>query len=36
MEVVTKIGVCATSTRAGHSDVPTDDIVIERAELLEP
>ena len=35
MDVVTKIEECATSVRAGHRDVPTDDIVIESAELLE-
>lgn len=35
MDVVTKIGGCATSVRAGHRDVPTDDIVIDRAELIE-
>ena len=36
MDVVKKIGECATTVRAGHGDVPTDDIVIDRAEMLEP
>ena len=35
MDVVSKIEECATTVRAGHRDVPTDDIVIDRAELIE-
>ena len=35
MEVVTRIEECATTTRGMHQDVPTEDIVIERAELLD-
>lgn len=36
MDVVTKIEECATTVRAGHRDVPSDDVVIDRAELIEP
>jgi peptidyl-prolyl cis-trans isomerase B (cyclophilin B) len=35
MDVVTKIEESATTVRAGHRDVPTDDVVIDRAELFE-
>ena len=35
MDVITKIAESATTVRAGHRDVPVDDIVIDRAELLE-
>lgn len=36
MDVVTKIAESATTVRAGHRDVPVDDIVIDRTELIEP
>jgi peptidyl-prolyl cis-trans isomerase B (cyclophilin B) len=35
MEVVNTIKSRATSSRAGHQDVPVDDIVIEKAEVIE-
>ena len=35
MDVVTRIEESATTVRAGHRDVPVDDVVIERAEMLE-
>jgi len=35
MDVVTRIEEQATTTRAGHRDVPAEDVVIVRAELLE-
>ena len=35
MDVVDKIKAAATGTRAGHQDVPVDDIVIERVEVVE-
>ena len=35
MDVVEKIKTVATTMRAGHQDVPADDVVIERAELVE-
>lgn len=35
MDVVEKIKKVPTTMRAGHQDVPADDVVIERAELVE-
>ena len=35
MDVVTAIEECATTVRAGHRDVPEQDVVIERARVLE-
>ncbi len=35
MDVVDKIKGVATGSRAGHQDVPMDDIVIERVEVVE-
>ena len=35
MDVVDKIKAAATGTRAGHQDVPVDDVVIERVEVVE-
>ena len=35
MDVVDKIKGVATGSRAGHQDVPVDDIVIERVEVVE-
>lgn len=35
MDVVNKIKGCATTMRAGHQDVPADNIVIEKAEVIE-
>ncbi|MFF8593987.1 peptidylprolyl isomerase [Streptomyces sp. NPDC015220] len=34
-EVVDAIKSVATGSRAGHQDVPKDDVVIERAEIVE-
>ncbi|PKM04836.1 MAG: peptidylprolyl isomerase [Gammaproteobacteria bacterium HGW-Gammaproteobacteria-6] len=35
MDVVNKIKAVKTTMRAGHQDVPADDVIIERAELTE-
>ncbi|HHH48088.1 MAG TPA: peptidylprolyl isomerase, partial [Gammaproteobacteria bacterium] len=35
MDVVNRIKGQPTTTRAGHQDVPADDIVIESAEVIE-
>jgi len=35
MDVVNRIKGVPTTTRAGHQDVPADDIVIESAEVIE-
>jgi peptidyl-prolyl cis-trans isomerase B (cyclophilin B) len=35
MDVVEKIKKVPTTMRAGHQDVPADDVIIERAELVE-
>lgn len=35
MDVVTAIEECATTVRAGHRDVPEQDVLIERARVLE-
>lgn len=35
MDVVEKIKAVSTTMRAGHQDVPADDVIIERAELVE-
>jgi peptidyl-prolyl cis-trans isomerase B (cyclophilin B) len=34
MDVVNKIKGVSTTSRAGHQDVPADDIVIEKAEII--
>lgn len=34
MDVVEKIKAVKTTSRGGHQDVPADDVVIERAELV--
>ena len=34
MDVVTRIEESATTVRAGHRDVPVEDVVIQRAEIL--
>lgn len=34
MDVVEKIKAVATGSKAGHQDVPVDDVVIERAEVV--
>jgi len=35
MDVVNKIKAVKTTMRAGHQDVPADDVVIESAEVIE-
>jgi len=35
MDVVEKIKGVRTTSRAGHQDVPAEDVIIERAELVE-
>ena len=35
MDVVTRIEESSTATRAGHQNVPVEDVLIERAELVE-
>ena len=35
MDVVNKIKEVKTTTKAGHQDVPADDVVIESAELVK-
>jgi peptidyl-prolyl cis-trans isomerase B (cyclophilin B) len=35
MDVVNKIKGVSTTSRAGHQDVPAEDIVIEKAEIIE-
>lgn len=34
-EVVDKIEGVATTSKAGHQDVPADDVIIEKAEIIE-
>jgi len=35
MDVVEKIKAVTTTSRAGHQDVPADDILIEKAEIID-
>jgi len=35
MDVVEKIKAVRTTSRAGHQDVPAEDVIIERAELVD-
>ncbi|HDY98911.1 MAG TPA: peptidyl-prolyl cis-trans isomerase [Pseudomonas sabulinigri] len=35
MDVVEKIKAVKTTSRGGHQDVPADDVMIERAELVD-
>ena len=35
MDVVESIAKVATTSRRGHQDVPADDVVIERAEVID-
>jgi len=35
MDVVEKIKGCATTTVAGHQDVPAEEIIIESTEVSE-
>ncbi len=34
-DVVDRIKSVATGSRAGHGDVPVDDVIIEKAEIVE-
>ena len=35
MEVVAAIKAVATGNKSGHQDVPVDDVIIEKAEIIE-
>ncbi|MNF54833.1 Peptidyl-prolyl cis-trans isomerase B [compost metagenome] len=35
MDVVNKIKAVATTMKGGHQDVPVDDVIIEKAEIIE-
>jgi len=35
MDVVDKIKGVATTSKAGHQDVPAEDVIIEKAEIIE-
>ena len=35
LDIVEKIKGVPTSTKAGHQDVPTDDVIIEEASIIE-
>ncbi len=35
MDIVDKIKVVPTTSRRGHQDVPVEDILIERVEVIE-
>ena len=35
MDVINKIKSCQTASRAGHQDVPVDDIIIESTDVTE-
>ncbi|MDH4582930.1 peptidyl-prolyl cis-trans isomerase [Pseudomonas sp. BN415] len=35
MDVVNKIKAVATTMKSGHQDVPVDDVIIEKAEIIE-
>ena len=35
MDIVEKIKAVATGSKGGHQDVPLDDVIIERAEIVE-
>ncbi|GAO96476.1 peptidyl-prolyl cis-trans isomerase B [Pseudomonas syringae pv. actinidiae] len=34
-DVVDKIKGVPTASKAGHQDVPVDDVIIEKAEIVE-
>ena len=34
-DIVDKIKAVATTSKAGHQDVPADDVIIEKAEIVE-
>jgi peptidyl-prolyl cis-trans isomerase B (cyclophilin B) len=35
MDIVEKIKAVATGSKGGHQDVPLEDVIIERAEIVE-
>jgi len=35
MDVIDEIKTVATTTRGGHQDVPAEDVIIEKAEIVE-
>ena len=35
MDIVNRIKVVPTTMRAGHQDVPAEDVIIESAEIIE-
>jgi len=35
MDIVLKIAKMATTSRAGHDDVPVEDVIIERVEIID-
>jgi len=35
MDVVNAIKAVATTSKSGHQDVPVEDVIIERAEIVE-
>jgi peptidyl-prolyl cis-trans isomerase B (cyclophilin B) len=35
MDVVDAIKSVATTSKGGHQDVPRDDVIIEKAEIVE-
>jgi peptidyl-prolyl cis-trans isomerase B (cyclophilin B) len=35
LDVVDKIKAVATTSKSGHQDVPVDDVIIEKAEIVE-
>ena len=35
MDVVNKIKSCRTTSKAGHQDVPVDDIIIETTDITD-
>lgn len=36
LDVVDRVATAKTTRRGGHQDVPQEDVVVERAEVLEP
>ena len=34
-DVVDKIKAVSTTSKAGHQDVPAEDVIIEKAEIIE-
>jgi len=34
-DVVDKIKAVSTTSKAGHQDVPAEDVIVEKAEIIE-